>query len=157
LRAGSEVVTLFHRGAGGDASGAEGKASPGGRLLPVPAPDGGFLVDAGLREEVQGLPVPNDGPLQFEASGALLTHGFAGLLRWPDAVDAGTDRRRYGPPERLDPPAPEYYEYGISHDSLVVAVPHPGGAHVLRRDEKRILSVGPQEDVRHCAVSPDGR
>ena len=40
----------------------------------------------------------------------------------------------------------------------VVAIPdNSRGAVVFHRDGKRLLRLGPQEDVRFCAVSPDGR
>ena len=50
------------------------------------------------------------------------------------------------------------YDHGSSADGSVVAVPNYGkGALVLRLAENRVVRVGPQEDVRHTAVSPDGR
>src|SRR5262249_3836261 len=39
----------------------------------------------------------------------------------------------------------------------VVATPIPNGAVVLHRHDRRIVRLGPQGDVRNCAVSPDGR
>jgi hypothetical protein len=44
----------------------------------------------------------------------------------------------------------------MSADARVVAAPTGSGATVLRRDEHRLLRVGPQGDVRLAAVSPDG-
>ncbi len=47
---------------------------------------------------------------------------------------------------------------GGSADLRVLAISdRPRGAIVFHRDSKRLLRLGPQEDVRYCAVSPDGR
>src|SRR5262249_18500173 len=77
---------------------------PQGRLLAVGVMDGISLLDIARGEDFALLPVNRNAPVAFEPSGALLTSGVSGLLRWPVAVDPATNRRRYGPPERLHPP-----------------------------------------------------
>jgi hypothetical protein len=50
------------------------------------------------------------------------------------------------------------YDLGSSADGRVLAIPNLGrGAIVLLPAEKRLVTLEPQEDVRHAAVSPDGR
>src|SRR5262249_17767649 len=85
-------------------------------------------------------------------------HGACGLLRWPVTVDPKTGQCRYGPPRGGDFGKTEDDPHGMSADARVVAIPDYGrGALILHRDSKRLLRVGPQDDVRFCAVSPDGR
>jgi WD40 repeat protein len=127
-----------------------------GRMLAVAVKDGIVLLDIARGEEFRLLPMPGNAPLAFEPSGALLTSGLAGLLRWPVAVDPATDQRRYGPPERLYPPT-NWDFLGASADGRVLAIPnYSRGAIVLHRDGNRTVTLQPQQDVRHCAVSPDG-
>jgi WD40 repeat protein len=129
---------------------------PRGRLLAVAVKDGISLLDIARGEDFALLPAVYNAPVAFEPSGALLTNGVSGLLRWPVAVDPATDRRRYGPPERLHPPA-SYDGHGASADGRILAIPnYSRGAIVLHRDGNRTVSLGPQEDVRYCAVSADG-
>jgi len=129
---------------------------PRGRSLAVAGKDGIFLLDIARGEEFALLPVDENTPVAFEPSGALLTCGVSGLLRWPLVGDPATDRRRYGPPERLHP-STNWQIHGTSADGRVLAISNLNrGAIVLRRDENRTVLLGPQEDVRHCAVSPDG-
>jgi serine/threonine protein kinase/WD40 repeat protein len=128
-----------------------------GRLLAVAPNDGIVLLDIARGEEFRLLRMPRNAPLAFEPSGALLTNGLAGLLRWPVTVDPATDQRRYGPPERLYPPT-NRDGHGASADGRVLAIPNYNrGAIVLHRDGNRTVPLGPQQDVRYCAVSPDGR
>ncbi|HEY7308776.1 MAG TPA: WD40 repeat domain-containing serine/threonine protein kinase [Gemmataceae bacterium] len=115
------------------------------------------LVDVTRAEETVRLPLRREAPLCFDLQGALWTHGDHGLLRWPASDDPQKGQRRYGPPQRflskigLD-------LHGSSSDAGVVAIPNfSTGSFVLHRDTKRLLRLAPQDDVRSCAVSPDGR
>jgi WD40 repeat protein/Tfp pilus assembly protein PilF len=116
--------------------------------------EGIAFVDVARGEEVGLLPLPRNVPLRFDCEGALWTCGSDALLRWPMAADAQGGRRRYGPPQRTLP-----IRGGIrgNSDLQVLAIPNGPGAVVLHRDGNRRLSLGPQEDVRFCSVSPDGR
>jgi WD40 repeat protein/tetratricopeptide (TPR) repeat protein/tRNA A-37 threonylcarbamoyl transferase component Bud32 len=97
--------------------------------------------------------------LGVEPSGALLTYewGGRGLVRWPRASDPETGALRFGPPRRLYR-ASGAGAWGASADCGVIAVPLYNGAVVGRRGEPggRWQPLRPQDDVRHCAVSPDG-
>jgi WD40 repeat protein len=158
-RSGQEFRTLLlRRGPGmGDADLSWSMAlDPRGRSLAFWVKDGIVLFDIARGEDFPLLPVDGNTPVAFEPSGALLTSGVSGLLRWPLVDDPATDQRRYGPPERLYQSVNSQLP-GASADCRVLALPNLNrGAIVLRRDENRTLLLGPQEDVRHCAVSPDG-
>ena len=131
-----------------------------GRLLALPSSEGLAVVDLVRGEEVAVLPTPSGSSPVAELSGALLTHGSAGLLRWPLARDHAANRRIYGPPEKLAPTITPWPPGGIceSSDGHVLAFPASHeGARVLLLPRGETFPIGPQEDVRHCAVSPDGR
>jgi serine/threonine protein kinase/WD40 repeat protein len=129
---------------------------PSGRLLATAAGEGVALVDISRSEEVAFLKVREHAAIGFEPEGALLTAGSAGVLRWPLADDPATGRRRYGPPERLAESGNLHF-HGVSADGQVIATPTGNGAVVRHRLDGRTVALGPQQDVRDCAVSPDGR
>jgi serine/threonine protein kinase/WD40 repeat protein len=131
--------------------------SADGRLLAAPVEGKGIaLIDLSDGQLAAEIPVPRCGPFLFEHSGALLTNGVEGLLRWPRMLEPRTGQCRFGPPERL-------YEHtggggGGSTDSRVVALGnHAGRAIVLYRDTGGRVLLQHQEDVRSCAISPNGR
>jgi serine/threonine protein kinase/WD40 repeat protein/Tfp pilus assembly protein PilF len=128
-----------------------------GRVLAVCTDAGVALVDVARGEETVRLPLPGNVPLCFDSKGALWTHGAHGLLRWPVAADAKTGRRRYGPPQWFFG-STNGDGHGSSPDARIVAIPqYHAGTAVFYRDRQRLLRLSPQEDVRNCAVSPDGR
>jgi hypothetical protein len=98
--------------------------------------------------------------LAFDNSGALLVHGSMGLLRWPVEVEKTTGHCRVGPPQTLFAFASDGH-HGSSPDGRVLAIPRPysqEGALLLCRDRAGPpVVLGPQQDVRCCAVSLDGR
>jgi serine/threonine protein kinase/WD40 repeat protein/tetratricopeptide (TPR) repeat protein len=158
---GNEFRTLLpHRGARMDAAGfwrGTLVSDQQGRLLAVNVRDRISLVDLERGVQVGHVHLPGNSPLVFEPSGALLTNGSAGVLRWPVTAEPLGGRRRYGPPEEVYSAANEH-AYGASADCRVLAMPHFGeSALILHRDGPRYVPLGPQEDVRCCAVSPDGR
>jgi serine/threonine protein kinase/WD40 repeat protein len=161
FRSGQELRTLVHSNPSGRSTYAQWGVpalDPEGRLLATGTSDGVALVDVARGEEATLLKIPNNAALGFEPTGALLTCGPAGVLRWPLANDPATGRRRYGPPERLLRCGHVHF-VGMSADGQVVACPISGGrgADVLHRDGRRVVRLGPQLDVRLAAVSPDGR
>jgi WD40 repeat protein len=130
-----------------------------GRLLAVRAPDGIAVVDVVRGEEIALLPLGDNLAFGAEPSGALLTHGSAGVLRWPMAHDGAASRRVYGPPQRLAPLMTQWPPGGVGHsaDSRVLAFPASHlGARELILPEGKEFQLTKQEDVRHCAVSPNG-
>ena len=157
---------------------------PEGRLLALPAADGIAVVDVVRGEDVGLLPQGREWPVRTDPSGALLTFGTAGLRRWPlnvsgtlrVPIESGTRSvpdtlsRVYGPPECLATVSQLFdgSEQGRSRPTaadrnaeaypLRLAFPNfDRGASELLLPEGRRIRLGPQEDVRHCAVSPDGR
>jgi len=159
FRRGEELRTLVHASSTGQAGfHPMNSLDPAGRLCAMWIPGGGIaLVDVARFEEAALLSLPGNLPVRFDRAGALWTSGSAGLLRWPVTDDAKTGQRRYGPPQRILQRA--FGGGGSSPDLRVVALSQPGsnGAVLFHRDSKRLLPLGPQEDVRTCAVSPDGR
>jgi WD40 repeat protein/tetratricopeptide (TPR) repeat protein len=133
---------------------------PGGRLLAALATDGSVaLVDLSAGREVATLPSSWAAPLRWEPSGDLLTFGRSGLMRWPvDTDPQGPGRIQFGPPKRLLSGGGWNIQWGTSSDGQTIAVPAYGGAVVVHRSQTaRTIRLQPQEDVRCCAVSPDGR
>jgi serine/threonine protein kinase/WD40 repeat protein len=140
-------------------TGREILVSPDGRLLAAHRLEGTCaFLDPTSGAELAAIRIKDAVPFAFEESGALLTHGSAGLCRWPVATDPATGHCRCGPPQVLSA-ARSSDGHGSSADGSVLAIPNYGeGALLLRRDRPGApLVLGPQEDVRHCAVSPDGR
>jgi serine/threonine protein kinase/WD40 repeat protein len=161
FRRGEELRTLAHRNAAGKKGYCVWSPSidPEGRLCALGRyhhAEGITLVDVARGEEAALLPLPGNAPLCFDHEGALWTSGSAGLLCWPMAANPKTGQRRYGPPQRILPNATAALRG--SADLRVVAIPNgSAGGIVIHRDGNRLVQLGPQEDVRFCAVSPDGR
>jgi WD40 repeat protein/tetratricopeptide (TPR) repeat protein len=103
--------------------------------------------------------LPGGVPLAFDPSGtALITMSGKGYHRWAFSDDPQTGAPRVGPPLRwLRPGIVE--RNAVSGDLGVIAIPdYARGARVGHlRPPQRWLTTAPQHDVRHCAVSPDGR
>ncbi len=128
-----------------------------GRLFAITAHAGIALVDVERREEAALLPLPGNGELCTDTEEALWSHGAQGLLCWPLVFDPKTGQRRFGPPKRFFGRTNTDL-HGSSRDAHIVAIPqYGGGAIVFHRDSNHVVRLGPQEDVRNCAVSPDGR
>jgi WD domain, G-beta repeat len=92
--------------------------------------------------------------------GALLTYGSWGFVRWPVHPD-GTRSSNLcvGPPERLSNGRVTGAVCGSSSDGRTIAVPaYWNGAFVMRFGEHpRSFDLRDDQDIRSCAVSPDGR
>jgi serine/threonine protein kinase/WD40 repeat protein len=131
---------------------------PEGRLLAIGVSDGIALVDISTGWELERLPITANLPLLWEASGELWTYGSRGLLRWPlHKSDQETEHYTIGPPEQLLPGG-RAEGWSASSDGRTIAVPERTGALVYHRGEiPKAIHLQPQQDVRHCAVSPDGR
>jgi serine/threonine protein kinase/WD40 repeat protein len=163
---GSEFRTVVHR-AGTSTGEFPGELTRGsaildaeGRLLAYSTRKGIALVDVARCEDVALLPLPDNVPLRFEPKGeALWTYGGSGLLRWPLGADpANKERRRVGPPQKMANHMTHAVYWGSSLDVHVVAIPNLSqGALLWHRTANHTITLAPQEGVRHCAVSPDGR
>jgi hypothetical protein len=134
-------------------------AALAGRVLAIHSSSGLLLVDLVRGEELAVLPPRLHVPLRFEPTGnALMTYGTNGLCRWPVRADPGApDTLRIGPPQLLHP-SQTGDSWGSTPDGSIIAIPqYNSGAIVLHRKDNRLLRLGPQDDVRWCTVSPDGR
>jgi serine/threonine protein kinase/WD40 repeat protein len=138
--------------------------TPDGRLLLSVVADykknyGIAVLDAEQGEELANLDVPHHELLKRTLDGSLLTYCQAGLLRWP-LHTAQEQSRRYhlGPPQRLfQHPLAEWV--GVDEAERIFAFPMFNQGAIRWRPEEpdKLLRLQPQQDVRSCAVSPDGR
>jgi WD40 repeat protein len=155
--AGREYRTLVRDPVLGKTVYSQISVSTDGRLVAVGMDDGFCLWDlrSGKQVAFSGLPIIN---ALLEPSGALLTNGRPGLLRWPVQTDATAPRSvRIGPPQRLPLPATPH-ELATSRDGRVIASPQGWGAFVLDLDRlQQPVRLSPHEGAQCCAVSPDGR
>jgi serine/threonine protein kinase/WD40 repeat protein len=159
LRRGSEFRTLVRRSTTGTADYGGGPLHETGRLLAVDTSEGVALVDVLRGEEVALLPIPGNRPLRFEGKGeAVWTFGANGVLCWPFQIDpADRNKRRVGPPQHMAS-FTAWDLSGSSPDMNIIAIPNYNrGALLWQRAANRTLTLGPQDDVRQCAVSPNGR
>jgi WD40 repeat protein len=94
----------------------------------------------------------------FEPSGALLTNGWGGVYRRAVRTDpASAGRLRIGPPQKLALPGSDC-ELSSSRDGRVLASAQYDGGLALHSDRPgQPIKLGPHDDVRYVAVSPDGR
>jgi serine/threonine protein kinase/WD40 repeat protein len=137
----------------------------GGRLLaasieipPFPDKNGLGFFDVGTGEEVAFVPLRQmELCCVYTSDDGWLTGGGMGLLSWPVRMNlAQSQELRVGPPRQLASSFP-YFGAGASQDARVVALPFSEGAVVIDRDRPvERLFLRDQEDVRNCAVSPDG-
>jgi hypothetical protein len=129
-----------------------------GRLLAVAMPDGVGLWDLTSGKEVAFIKLPGCTSVLFEPSGALLTSGSAGLLRWPvQAEPAKPGLLRIGPPHKLSVPG-SIGHIACSADGKVIALSQFQGGRVLHADRPdQPVRLEPHDDARYVAVSPDGR
>ncbi len=130
-----------------------------GRVLAVAMHNCGVgLWDLPGGAEMAFLPVPGCDFALFEPSGALLTNGSAGLLRWPVQGDpAAPGLLRVGPPHQLPVPGPICH-VACSSNGRVIAVSQFQSGRVLHADRpNQPVSLGRHDDARDIAVSPDGR
>jgi serine/threonine protein kinase/WD40 repeat protein len=131
-----------------------------GRLLAAAMQDGIALFELATGRCLATLPTAECWSLEFEGSDTLLACGPGGVWRWPVADDvnaADGPTLRIGPPKRI-PVAGRTCHAASSADSGVLAVSLFDGAIVLRADRPDApIRLGPQDDVRCIAVSPNGR
>ncbi len=117
------------------------------------------VIDVDQAVELAMLDIPHHQLLAWEAGGSLLSYGQAGLLRWSfEAKPEETVQYRLGPPQRLLRTMVTD-RLGVDAASHIFAIPnYQRGAIRWSSDEpNRFVPLQPQQDVRCCAVSPDGR
>ncbi len=125
-----------------------------GRLLAVGTDKGAAVWDLARGTELAFLPIGNAWHLMFEASGDLLTNGSEGVQRWPVRLDTSRGEFRIGPPRRFPLPAGSC-AIDADRTGRIVAVAHSKNAFVASPSET--IRVGPLDDCRSIAISPDGR
>jgi serine/threonine protein kinase/WD40 repeat protein len=145
---------------------------PDGRLLACGMADGLGLWDLASGSELAFVPLAGEGmngvsDVRFEPSGALLTAGVAGLLRWPirpgepKPPGPGGTTLIVGPPERLLPRA---VGIGQSKDGGVIVAcnravgawePYAGGWVLRAGRPNQPLRLDAGADIQSVAVSPD--
>jgi len=125
-----------------------------GRVLAVGTDRGVALWDLAHGDELAFLPSGMAWHMTFEASGDLLTSGPIGVRRWPVQLDLDRGEFRIGPPRQLPLPAGDHV---IAEDRMgrIVAVPDHDFAFVATPE--RTIHLGPLDDCRYVAVSPDGQ
>jgi WD40 repeat protein len=124
------------------------------RLLAVGSNTGVIFWDVVRGTECAFLPIGATWQVMFEASGDLLTSGRNGVRRWPVRPDSGQGSFKIGPPREL----PFTRSSGqITEDRAgeIIAVHRDTHAEVLVRG--RLAKVGPLDECRYVAVSPDGQ
>jgi eukaryotic-like serine/threonine-protein kinase len=125
-----------------------------GRVLAVGTDAGGVVFwDLARGTELSRLPVGMCRHIMFEASGDLITSGSTGVKRWPVRLEPQRNEFRIGPPRRL----PFHVgDCGIAEDrqGRIVAMAHKTSASILSNEQT--MRVGPLDDCRYVAVSPDG-
>ncbi len=158
VTAGGEYRTLVRAEAGGGRDYQITSVHPDGRLLAVAMRDGIGFWDLMSGKELAFLESPGSDFVLFEPSGALLTSGVAGLLRWPVQADlTALGLLRIGPPQKLSVPG-RICHIARSRDDRVIAVSQFQGGRVLHADRpNQPILLGPHDDARGVAVSPDGR
>ncbi len=127
---------------------------PDNRLLAVGSNTGVALWDLARGTEYAFLPIGIARRVMFEATGDLLTGGSAGVCRWPVQLDAKRGEFRIGPPRQI---FASKSNCGITEDreGRIVALASFTRAEI--QISGRMTHVGPLDDCRDVAVSPDGQ
>jgi WD40 repeat protein len=166
----TQTVRTFKRvkGApGGDFhdQGAQQLFSCDGRLLLSTTLDHGAasgiaILDLDQRTELAHIDLPHHQMLAWDKDGSLLNYGLAGLLRWPLQSAVGEVRHyRLGPPQRMLRFPTGGVTVGVDDARQIFALPNGdrGAVRWSPDQPERFVALQPQQDVRTCAVSPDGR
>jgi serine/threonine protein kinase/WD40 repeat protein/tetratricopeptide (TPR) repeat protein len=125
-----------------------------GRILAVGVNTGVVLWDLADGAELGFLPIDNAWNLLFEPSGDLITSGLAGVYRWPIHFDAGRRQYSIGPPRELEL---VFGISGIAQDGAGQIIAKAGNDVVDVATPEKTFRVGPLEDCRSVAISPDGQ
>ncbi len=124
------------------------------RLLAVGSDTGVVLWDLARGTECAFLPIPVTWQVMFEATGDLLTSGTTGVQRWPIRLDSDRSELRIGPPRDL-PFSRRSGQIAEDRSGRIIATARNTHAEVLISG--RLTRVGPLDECRYVAVSPDGK
>jgi eukaryotic-like serine/threonine-protein kinase len=125
-----------------------------GRVLAVGTSRGVVLWDLARGMELTFLPIGEALHLMFEASGDLITSSPIGVQRWPIRLDVGHGDFRIGPPNELQFRAGPC---GIAQDRSGRLLAMAGYHFAYVATSERTIPVGPLDDCRGVALSPDGQ
>ncbi|HZW34979.1 MAG TPA: protein kinase [Isosphaeraceae bacterium] len=125
-----------------------------GRILAVGSNRGVVVWDLASGTELAFLSIGLAWGAMFEPSGDLLTDGSCGVQRWPVRLDTGRGEFHIGPPRRLPLPVTAG-SLAEDRSGRIVAVAAHSYAYVATPE--RTIRVGPLDDCRYVAVSPDGQ
>ena len=124
-----------------------------GRLLALNTNHGVALWDLARRVELPFLPLGHNSVV-FEPSGDLLTSTASlGVARWPIRLDPDRGLFKIGPPSQL----PMAVSGSIAQDRTGQVVAVTLGSRAIVTTPERTIQVGPLDDCRSIAVSPDGQ
>jgi eukaryotic-like serine/threonine-protein kinase len=123
------------------------------RLLAVGSETGVVLWDLARGTECAFLPISRARSIMFEADGDLLTSGATGVRRWPIRLDSDRGEFRIGPPRDL-PFSRTSGRIAQDRSGRIIASARETHAEVLISG--RLTRVGPLDECRYVAVSPDG-
>jgi WD40 repeat protein len=163
-----EFRTLVHKGMPEKGMFLAAAVDRDGRLLAAGTTEGFGLWDLATGSELAFIPMDGDingvTDLLFEQSGAVLTAGPTGLLRWPVRDDPKSpDRLLVGPPQRLLPSA---LSIGQSKDGKVTVASNRAvsvweayaGGWILHADRpNKPIRLDAGSDMHPIAVDPNGR
>src|SRR5262249_42420036 len=124
-----------------------------GRLLAVGTNRGVAIWDLALGRELAFLPIGHALEVVFESSGDLVTSGSIGVRRWPFRLDLERREFQIGPPTQLPLPA---VDCGIAEDRMGRTMAWADHDLAFVATPERTVHVGPVDDCRFVAVSPDG-
>ncbi len=150
--------------------------SPDGRILAATSKSATVLLDSHTGTKMAEFPGVRL-PLIFDSDRSLITHAELpeGLTRWTLVANethsqilnvAAKQPLKAAIDEREEPVAlGGLDEWAASADAHLIAMPnYARGANLLvangtesPHDRFRLLQLGPQHDVRFCAISPDGK
>jgi WD40 repeat protein len=125
-----------------------------GRVLALGTTEGVVLWDLACVAEIAFLPIGHAWHSMFAPSGDLITSGSSGVQRWPVKLDPERGEFRIGPPQPLPLPA-GIAKIDADRSGRIVALADFGFAFVATPE--RTSRVGPLDDCRFVAVSPDGQ
>ncbi|MFL5327606.1 MAG: protein kinase domain-containing protein [Gemmataceae bacterium] len=122
------------------------------------------FFDLASGEELAASPfsgVDATSPIHFNRADGWVTAGMSGVWAWPIQPDPDrSEVLRIGPPGEIAPGLGSQVSfYGrFSSDGRTLAIPNGRVTIVIHRDHpERRIKLGPQYDLRFCAISPDGR
>jgi WD40 repeat protein/tRNA A-37 threonylcarbamoyl transferase component Bud32 len=116
--------------------------------------EGESIVDWASGQEVGQIPRAYH--IEWESDTAFVASGPSGVLRWPVTKDAKSGGLRIGPPATLIKNQ-VFDKFAAGTDGRILVIPNYDQGAVVWRQPNDWLALAPREDVRYCAVSPDGR